>query len=69
MAPSSSQANSSADRVVAVAVTGTAAAHNSISPPKRAGLPRIEGQARGLQRMVEDEMYRIDILTALRATT
>lgn len=29
----------------------------------------IEGQARGLQRMIEDEQYRIDILTQVSATT
>jgi len=32
-------------------------------------LRRIEGQARGLQRMVEDEKYCIDILTQISATT
>jgi DNA-binding FrmR family transcriptional regulator len=32
-------------------------------------LRRIEGQARGLQRMVEDETYCIDILTQVSATT
>ena len=32
-------------------------------------LRRIEGQVRGLQRMVEDERYCIDILTQLSATT
>ena len=32
-------------------------------------LRRIEGQARGLQRMVEDEKYCIDILTQVSATT
>jgi DNA-binding FrmR family transcriptional regulator len=30
-------------------------------------LRRIEGQARGLQRMVEDEKYCIDILTQISA--
>ncbi len=30
---------------------------------------RIEGQARGLQRMVEDEQYCIDILTQVAAMT
>ena len=30
---------------------------------------RIEGQARGLQRMVEDEQYCIDILTQVSAMT
>ncbi|MBF4581763.1 CopY family transcriptional regulator [Curtobacterium sp. MMLR14_010] len=32
-------------------------------------LKRIEGQARGLQRMVEDEQYCIDILTQVSAMT
>jgi DNA-binding FrmR family transcriptional regulator len=32
-------------------------------------LKRIEGQVRGLQRMVEEERYCIDILTQLSAAT
>ncbi|SFP51927.1 DNA-binding transcriptional regulator, FrmR family [Geodermatophilus dictyosporus] len=32
-------------------------------------LRRIEGQARGLQRMVEDEKYCIDVLTQVSAMT
>ena len=32
-------------------------------------LRRIEGQARGIQRMVEDEKYCIDILTQISAMT
>ncbi|QDP94708.1 metal-sensitive transcriptional regulator [Microlunatus elymi] len=32
-------------------------------------LRRIEGQARGLQRMIEDEKYCIDILTQVSAMT
>ena len=32
-------------------------------------LRRIEGQARGLQRMVEEEKYCIDILTQVAAVT
>ena len=32
-------------------------------------LKRIEGQARGLQRMVEEEKYCIDILTQVAAMT
>jgi CsoR family transcriptional regulator, copper-sensing transcriptional repressor len=34
-----------------------------------ARLKRIEGQARGLQRMVEEEQYCIDILTQVSAMT
>ena len=32
-------------------------------------LRRIEGQVRGLQRMVEDDTYCIDILTQISAAT
>ncbi|MFI6318945.1 metal-sensitive transcriptional regulator [Nonomuraea sp. NPDC050556] len=32
-------------------------------------LRRVEGQARGLQRMVEDDKYCIDILTQVSAAT
>lgn len=32
-------------------------------------LRRIEGQVRGLQRMIEDDKYCIDILTQVSATT
>jgi DNA-binding FrmR family transcriptional regulator len=32
-------------------------------------LRRIEGQVRGLQRMVEEEAYCIDVLTQVSATT
>lgn len=35
----------------------------------RKRLRRIEGQVRGLQRMVEDETYCIDVLTQVSATT
>lgn len=35
----------------------------------QARLRRIEGQVRGLQRMVDDEQYCIDILTQISATT
>ncbi|MDN5763472.1 MAG: metal-sensitive transcriptional regulator [Microlunatus sp.] len=34
-----------------------------------ARLKRIEGQARGIHRMVEDEQYCIDILTQISAVT
>lgn len=34
-----------------------------------ARLRRIEGQVRGLQRMVEDDVYCIDILTQVSAVT
>ena len=32
-------------------------------------LAKVEGQVRGLQRMVEEDKYCIDILTQLNATT
>lgn len=41
--------------------------HNKEDYLKR--LRRIEGQARGLQRMVEEEQYCIDILTQVSAMT
>ena len=53
---------------------GTAATHASHGYISRKDdylkrLRRIEGQARGLQRMVEDEKYCIDILTQVSAMT
>lgn len=41
--------------------------HNKEAHLKR--LRRIEGQARGLQRMVEEDKYCIDILTQVSAAT
>jgi CsoR family transcriptional regulator, copper-sensing transcriptional repressor len=41
--------------------------HNKESHLKR--LRRIEGQIRGLQRMVEEDKYCIDILTQVSAAT
>lgn len=38
-------------------------------PAVLARLRRIEGQVRGLQRMVEDDAYCIDILTQISAAT
>jgi DNA-binding FrmR family transcriptional regulator len=35
----------------------------------RRRLRRIEGQVRGLQRMIEDDAYCIDVLTQISATT
>lgn len=34
-----------------------------------ARLRRVEGQVRGLQRMIEDDTYCIDVLTQVSATT
>jgi len=46
-------------------------AHGYITDKTRylARLKRIEGQARGIHRMVEDEQYCIDILTQISALT
>lgn len=57
-----------------VAETGTAcdrAEHGYITDKARylARLKRIEGQARGVHRMVEEEQYCIDILTQISALT
>ena len=52
--------------------TGSAPAHYGYISKKSdylTRLRRIEGQARGLQRMVEDEKYCIDILTQVSAMT
>ena len=48
-----------------------AAHHGYISEKNRylARLKRIEGQARGIHRMVEEEQYCIDILTQISAVT
>lgn len=38
-------------------------------PAVQARLRRIEGQVRGLQRMVEDDTYCIDVITQVSAVT
>jgi DNA-binding FrmR family transcriptional regulator len=43
--------------------------HNNTKDDYLKRLRRIEGQARGLQRMVEEEQYCIDILTQVAAMT
>ncbi len=43
--------------------------HNKTKDDYLKRLRRIEGQARGLQRMVEEEQYCIDILTQVSAMT
>ncbi|HEY9316053.1 metal-sensitive transcriptional regulator [Williamsia sp.] len=47
------------------------APHGYISDKKKylARLKRIEGQARGIHRMVDEEQYCIDILTQISALT
>ena len=49
----------------------SSAAHGYISDKDRylARLKRIEGQARGIHRMVDEEQYCIDILTQISAIT
>lgn len=49
----------------------TTAAYGYISDKDRylARLKRIEGQARGIHRMVDEETYCIDILTQISAVT
>lgn len=49
----------------------SAAEHGYINDKDRylARLKRIEGQARGIHRMVEEETYCIDILTQINALT
>lgn len=51
--------------------TETASHHGYISDKAKYlnRLKRIEGQARGLHKMVEDEKYCIDILTQISALT
>lgn len=39
------------------------------SPELLARLRRIEGQVRGLQRMIEEDRYCIDVLTQISSTT
>jgi DNA-binding FrmR family transcriptional regulator len=51
--------------------TETAGRRKAVVQPRRAlllqRLTRIEGQVRGIKRMVEDERYCIDILTQMAA--
>ncbi len=58
----------------AAEATGTAAHHgphgySSHKADHLKRLRRIEGQVRGLQRMVEEDVYCIDILTQVSAST
>ncbi len=52
-------------------VVGQHAHHGYITDKDKylARLKRIEGQARGIHRMVDDEQYCIDILTQISALT
>lgn len=43
--------------------------YSARSPELLARLRRIEGQVRGLQRMIEDDRYCIDVLTQVASAT
>ena len=60
-----------ADGAVEAVADDCHAQHGYISDKARylARLKRIEGQARGIHRMVEEEKYCIDILTQVSAVT
>ena len=57
------------DRSAASTGTNPSYIHNKTKDEYLKRLRRIEGQARGLQRMVEEEQYCIDILTQVSAMT
>lgn len=57
------------DRSEASTGTNPSYIHNKTKDEYLKRLRRIEGQARGLQRMVEEEQYCIDILTQVSAMT
>jgi len=57
------------DRSEASTGTNPSYIHNKTKDDYLKRLRRIEGQARGLQRMVEEEQYCIDILTQVSAMT
>jgi CsoR family transcriptional regulator, copper-sensing transcriptional repressor len=59
------------DAVVEADEAGTPSHHGYISDKAKYlnRLKRIEGQARGIHRMVEEEQYCIDILTQVSALT
>lgn len=44
-------------------------AGHGYSPQREAYLKRIEGQVRGIHRMVEEDVYCIDVLTQVAAAT
>ena len=52
-------------------ITATPVTHGYITEKERylARLRRIEGQARGIHRMIEEDTYCIDILTQISALT
>lgn len=55
-----------------VSENDTAAGHHGYIDDKeqyRQRMKRIEGQARGIAKMIDEEQYRIDILTRISALT
>ena len=50
-------------------MTDTAPGYHDDKAAIQARLKRIEGQIRGLQRMVDDDTYCIDVLTQVAAAT
>ena len=57
------------DTAELTAFTGTGHGYLTAKEAYQRRLRRIEGRARGLQRMVEEEQYCIDILTQISAMT
>jgi DNA-binding FrmR family transcriptional regulator len=56
-----------ADRTAAAPVAKRSTSYAADKPKILARLRRIEGQVRGVQRMVEEDQYCIDVLTQLSA--
>ena len=69
--PATESAEPAGEAAVESPGEGAAAHHGYINDKNRylARLKRIEGQARGIHRMVEEEQYCIDILTQISAVT
>ena len=70
-APSAADAASAAESADAASAEAPMSQHGYITDKDRYlnRLKRIEGQARGIRGMVEDEKYCIDILTQISALT
>ena len=63
------QTTQTPSRTAGSTTTNPSYIHNKTKDDYLKRLRRIEGQARGLQRMVEEEQYCIDILTQVSAMT
>lgn len=48
-------------------VVGVTTSYGRVKPDLLVRLARVEGQVRGLQRMLEDDKYCIDVVTQLNA--